>query len=237
MALTPDPSESFAREVDENLRRDQARDFARKNGKWLVLALVLLLAAIGGWMYWQDRQKQQAGDQVEEIAAILQDVGAGSMAAAPARLDALTDADADGVRATASLARAALALQQNDRALAIRTYTAIAADKSLAPPYRDVATLRLTAVEYDSLKPDQVISRLQPLVQPGKPFFGSAGELTAMAMLAKGQKQPAGELFAKIAADSTVPDSIRSRAVQIAGSLGVDASASLPTGLLPAAAQ
>jgi hypothetical protein len=35
-------------------------------------------------------------------------------------------------------------------------------------------------------------------------------------------------MFAKMAADKQVPESIRSRAVQIAGSLGVDATASLP---------
>ena len=34
---------------------------------------------------------------------------------------------------------------------------------------------------------------------------------------------------AAIAADNQVPDTIRSRAVQIAGTLGVDATASLPT--------
>jgi hypothetical protein len=82
-------------------------------------------------------------------------------------------------------------------------------------------------VEFDSMKPDEVIARLKPLVEPGKPFFGSAGELTGMAMLAKGDRGGAGQLFARIAADRQVPESIRNRAVQVAGSLGVDASASL----------
>jgi hypothetical protein len=35
-------------------------------------------------------------------------------------------------------------------------------------------------------------------------------------------------MFAAVAADKQVPGSIRSRAVQMAGSLGVDASASIP---------
>jgi hypothetical protein len=43
-----------------------------------------------------------------------------------------------------------------------------------------------------------------------------------------GRKDEAGRLFAAIAADDTVPDTIRSRAVQIAGTLGIDATASLP---------
>jgi hypothetical protein len=55
-----------------------------------------------------------------------------------------------------------------------------------------------------------------------------------MAMLAKGDKAGAGQLFAKIAADKQVPQSIRSRAVQLAGSLDVDATAAMPVDLTPA---
>ena len=115
-----------------------------------------------------------------------------------------------------------------DGLLALSIYTAMSADKGLEQAYRDLALVRATALEFDALKPDQVISRLQPLAQTGQPFFGSAGEMTALAMLAKGQKTQAGQLFAKLAADKDVPETIRSRAVQIASSLGVDASAALP---------
>ena len=73
MALTPDTSnETFLREVDENLRRDRMRDFAKRYGKWLIAGLVLFLAAIAGWIYWQDRQKQIAANQSEELSAIFQ---------------------------------------------------------------------------------------------------------------------------------------------------------------------
>ena len=95
--------------------------------------------------------------------------------------------------------------------------------------------MRGTSLDFDTLKPDEVIARLQPLAVAGEPFFGSAGEMVAMALLAKGQKPAAAQLFAKIAADDGVPDSLRARAVQVAGTLGVDASASLPTG--PTAAE
>ena len=90
--------------------------------------------------------------------------------------------------------------------------------------------MRGTALEYDAIGPDAVIARLQPLAEPGQPFFGTAAEMVGMALLAKGQRGPAAQLFAKIAADKSVPESLRSRAVQVAGSLGVDASASLPSG-------
>ena len=122
-----------------------------------------------------------------------------------------------------------MAIEQNDRATAIAKYQEIAADTKFAPPHRDLGLIRATTLEFDSIKPEQVIARMQPITKPGNPWFGSAGELTAMAMVKQGKKTEAGRLFAAIAADRQVPDSIRARAVQIAGSLGVDASASMPT--------
>jgi hypothetical protein len=228
LALPSDPAETFVREVDENLRRDQMRDMAKAYGKWIVAGVILFLVAVGGYLYWQSRQQQQAAQESEAISAALDKAESGNVKAGVAELVPVSESASDVNRASAKLARAALALRQNDRKTAIALYQEIAADEGLPQPYRDLATLRGTMTEYDQLKPDEVIARLSPLAEPGKPFFGSAGELVAMARLAKGDRAGAGQLFARIAADPQVPQTIRARAVQIAGSLGVDASASLP---------
>ena len=52
--------------------------------------------------------------------------------------------------------------------------------------------------------------------------------MTALAFLKQNKKAEAGKLFAAIAADKQVPETIRTRAVQVAGTLGVDATASMP---------
>jgi hypothetical protein len=228
LALPSDTAETFVREVDENLRRDQLRDAAKSYGKWIIALIILLLAAVGGYLYWQDRQQKQAIEQGEALSAALDKAGAGNVKAAQAELAPLAGSSNDVVRASAELARAALALRQNDRKTAIEIYGRLAADDGLPQAYRDLATVRGTMTEYDSLKPDQVIARLSPLAVQGKPFFGTAGEMVALAMLAKGDRNGSGQLFARIAADRQVPQTIRSRAVQFAGSLGVDATASLP---------
>jgi hypothetical protein len=228
LALPSDPAESFVREVDENLRRDQLRDAAKSYGKWIIALLILLLAAVGGYLYWQDRQQKQAVEQGEALSAALDKAGSGNAKVAQAELAPLAESSNDVVHASAELAQAALALRQNDRKTAIEIYRRLAADNGLPQAYRDLATVRGTMTEYDSLKPDQVIARLSPLAVQGKPFFGTAGEMVAMAMLSKGDRNGAGQLFARIAADRQVPQTIRSRAVQFAGSLGVDATASLP---------
>ena len=103
----------------------------------------------------------------------------------------------------------------------------IAGDSGLPKPYRDAALVRQTALEFDQMKPEDVISRLEPLAKPGEPWFGTAGELTALAMVKQGKRQEAGQLFAAIARDPGVPQTIRARAVQVAGSLGVDASSAI----------
>jgi len=228
LALPSDPAESFVREVDENLRRDQMRDMAQSYGKWIIAAVILFLAAVGGYLYWQNRQQSQAVADSEAMSTALDKVAAGDLKAAQAELTPLSDSSSDVTRASALLGRAALALRQNDRKTAIDLYKQVAADGGLPQAYRDLATVRGTMTEFDSLKPDEVIARLAPLSQAGNPFFGSAGEMTGMALLAKGDRGGAGQMFARIAADKQVPESIRSRAVQIAGSLGVDATASLP---------
>ena len=227
MAQPPDIGETFLREVDENLRRDQLRDFFKAYGNWLIAGVVLFLAASGGLIWWRQHQVQKAEGQVEELASIYTDIGAGKTGQAPQQLDQLSDSGSKAVRASARFARAALALQQGDTKSAIATYKAIAADSGLPAPYRDAALVRQTALEFDQLQPAEVISRLQSLAKPGEPWFGSAGEMTALALVKQGKRAEAGQLFATIAKDNSVPSSIRARAGQLAASFGVDVSSML----------
>src|SRR3546814_18615749 len=74
-----------------------------------------------------------------------------------------------------------------------------------------------------TLQPQQVVDRLKPLAVEGAPWFGSAGELVAIAYMKMRKPDLAGPLFAAMAKDKDVPQSIRSRARQMAGLLGVDA--------------
>lgn len=229
MALPPDSSDTFLREVDENLRRDRARDIAKRHGKWIVLGIVLFLAAVAGWLYWQERQRQRAGEESEQLAQIYRQIGTGQAKTVAPRLDQLAETGTDVTRASAALAAAAVALEQNDRATAMAKFRAVQTDDGLPQPYRDLALVRMTALEFDQIKPEDVIARMQPLAKAGEPWFGSAGELTAMALLRQNKKAEAGRMFAAIAFDQQVPNTIRARSVQLAGSLGVDASAAMPS--------
>jgi hypothetical protein len=224
LAQPPEYNETFLREVDENLRRDQLRDFGKKYG-WLIgAAVVLFLIASGGFIYWQHYKQQRSEKQVVQFTEVMRNITTGNTASASQQLQELSNSGSKAVRATALFTQAALALQKNDTKSATATYRAVTEDSSLPQPYRDAALLRQTALEFDALQPQQVIQRLAPLAKPGAPWFGSAGEMTAMALIKQGQKAQAAQLFVAIAKDKSVPDSIRARSVQLAGSLGVDAS-------------
>jgi hypothetical protein len=227
LAQPPDITDTFVKEVDENLRRDQIRGFFKENGAWLVLGVILFLAISGGIIWYQQHREQAAEAQVEQLAQVYKDIGVGNTAKVPQQLDDLSESGSKAVRASAMFTRAAFAIQQNDQKLAIATYKKMRDDSSLPDAYRDAALIRETALEFDQLQPQQVIAQLEPLAKPGNPWFGSAGEMTALAMIKQGKNQQAGQLFATLAKDRDVPEAIRNRAIQISGSLGADASAAL----------
>ena len=228
MAQPPDITETFVREVDENLRRDRARDFGKKYAGWLIATVVLFLAASGGWIYWQNYRAGQSEQAVDQLAQIYTSLGKGQVGTAPARLDVLAKDHSEGIRASALFGRAAVAIQQNDTKLAIAKFREIAADEGLPQSFRDLALIRQTALEFDALKPGEVITRLEPLAKTDSPWFGSAGEMTAMALIKQGKTAQAAQMFAAIAKNDQVPDQVRARSVQMASSLGVDVSNAMP---------
>ena len=223
MAIKPADNESFYREVDEELRREQMRTLWERYGKLAILALVLVLAAIAGAIWWKNQQEVRAGKQGQELLTGFDEVATGKKTAAAPRFDALAKSDSPGYRAAALLTKADLAIEANNIDGAAALFQQIANDQSLDQNYRDLAQVRLTHVQFDKLAPQAVIDRLKGLAVAGNPWFGSAGEMVAISYLKLNKPNEAAKIFAALAKDKKVPDSVRSRATQMAGSLGVDA--------------
>lgn len=236
MALAPGQTqESFIREVDENLRRSQAENFAKRYGKWLAVAAVLFLLGVAGYQYWRNQQANQAAANSEALSAVFNDIGQGKDANAPQRLDAIAAKSNDSMAASARLTRAALALQSGDRTTALAQYRSLMEDEGMPQAYRDAATLRLTQMEFDTLKPDEIIARLQPLAVKDSAWFGSAGEMTALAMLKANRRSEASRLLTAIGADRNVPAPIRGRAEQLGSALAIPAAPASASAPAPAA--
>lgn len=238
MALTPDPQQTRAqqlaireaaekdallREVDEAVRQDQVGTVFKRHGLAIGGGLVLALAAFGGWLFWSDYRERQLEERSEKLITTLDKVDAGQIDAADAELAALAAEGSSATAAAAKLTRAAIALRNNRKQEAVALFESIATDADAPQAYRDLATIRAVAVQFDQMKPQEVIDRLKPLATPGNPWFGSAGELVGMAYLAQNKRELAGPLFAAIAKDEKVPQTLRSRTRQLAGVLGYDA--------------
>lgn len=211
----------FLREVDDALREDDALRLARRYGLPLGLAIVAGLAALAGWMAWNNHVTNEVGRKGEEFKIALDQVDAGRYDPAKASLDTITAQGGVGYAAAARLVEGGVALDRKRPDDAAKIFAAVAADAQAPQAYRDLATIREVSAKFDTTPPQQVIDRLKSLAVPGGQWFGSAGELVAVAELKLGRKAEAGALFAAMAKDTGVPASLRRRASQLAAELGV----------------
>lgn len=215
--------EVLLREVDEAYREEQVAELFRRYGKPVGIALAILLAAFGGYLLWNSQREGDLEQQSEELVRSINAIEAGNYDTAAPVLDKLLAEGGDGQRTAARLLQAGVALRQGRDADAARLYGQVRADGDAPQAYRDLATIREIAVAFDGMDKAQVVTRLKPLAVPGNAWFGSAGELLAMAYLEQDRRDLAGPLLAQVAKDEQVPQSIRSRSRQLAGVLGVDA--------------
>lgn len=213
----------FLREVDDALREDELRGFLTRFGKPLAGLIVVALVALAGWLWWTDSQKQAAAERSETFTMALDQLEKGRVDTAYKQLEPLAKDGKGGSQAAAAMLQAGIALEQGRKDEAVRGFAAIAANESAPKPFRDLARIREVGANFDAMKPEDVVSRLKDLAVPGSPWSASAGELVAMAHLRQNKPELAGPLFAAIAKDKEAPESLRSRARQMAGLLGVDA--------------
>lgn len=219
MALTPQSEEAFRREVDEELRRDRLGQAWRRYGRLLLALIIVGLAIFGGYLWWKAEREKAAARAGEELTAAFDALQKRRYADADAKLKALAGQENETYSALAKLTQAARKLDAGDEKGAAASYMAIANDGGVAQPIRDAALVRATAAAFDTLPPRTVIDRLKPLAVSGNAWFGSAGEMTAIAWMKLNQPQKAAAIFAAIAKDKQVPDSLRARAVRISGAL------------------
>ena len=222
-ALTEEARQDvFLREVDEAVRQDAMTHAAKRYGMPVAILVVLVLAGFGGYLWWEHDRTQKAEAASTEFVLALDRLEANQPDSALAKSQPLESSKIAGVRIPAMLLDAGIAQQKGEADKAAKLYEAAIADQETPQPMRDLATLRLVSMQFDKMKPADVIARLESMAIPGNPFFASAAELVGMAYIEQGKPEKAGPLFAQIARDEDAPDGLRARARQIAGLLGSD---------------
>lgn len=226
LALSPTNDAVLLQEVDEAVRRDRLDTIMERYGRWILGAAVAALLAFGGYLYWGHRQEVARGEKAEQLLAALDKAKSGQPTAATAELKTLEGEGNAAYRAAALIEQSNLKAKTGDLKAAAALVAQVAADPKVDQSLRDMALIRQTALEFDTLKPAAIIARLKPIVDAKDPvssWFPGAAELSAAAYYQQGQYDQAGKLYGRIAKIPNLPKTLQSRAIQMAGMLGVDA--------------
>lgn len=208
--------DSFIREVNEEMRRAQAKalwDRYGPIGMAVALAVILGTAAWVAWDYWTQTRANRSGDAFSQ-ALTLANSGKSDEA-----LAAFQSLEKDGYGSYPILARmrAATALfEKGDFAGAVAAFDEVAADGSIPPVLRDMAKLRAGFILVDHGSYEDVTGRLEALTADSQPLRFSAREAIGLAAWKSGNSAEALRLFELIENDQAAPRNVHDRATMMA---------------------
>lgn len=210
-------SDSFIREVSEEVRRDRLFALMRRYGGFAV-ALVVLIVGGAAYNEWRKAQEtataQTLGDSV--LAALENNEPADR---ARAFADIGPDAEGDA-RILLALLEADERLEAGDRDAAAAAYGQVADDADAPIFYRDLAALKRIALLGPELPADDRRRLLGGLAAAGAPFRLLAEEQLALIEIENGETRAAITRLKDIVADAEVTPGLRDRASRLIVALG-----------------
>jgi hypothetical protein len=211
-------------EVDEEVRRDKAVEFWTKHQNLIFAVAVLIVLATAGYRFYEYRRLQAseaAGAAFQQALDLDRD---GKAAEARAALAKVAGDAPGGYEVLARFAGAALTAKSDPKAGAA-AYSALAADTSLDPLFRDAARLREAFARLDAGDAEAAKSELETLATPTGVFRNTARlTLGAIAIQAK-DYATAGKWLDLVAADPAAPASERQSAESLLGVVASNAPA------------
>ena len=200
--------ESLFREVDEEVRREQAKKLWDRYGTYLVavsLAVIVGVAGWKGWQYWQLSRSQAA-------AKVYFNQGADAAGPRDSDLEELARSGPAGYALLARFSLAGELAKTGKRDEAVKAYEAIAADRSVPQAFREAATIRAAYLLADTASSADLSARLADLDKPDSVWRLPIKEIYALAAWREGRYQDAYRLVGEIAADPAAPQGMRQRA-------------------------
>ena len=178
-------SDSFIREVSEEVRRDRMFRLWKKWGPYAIAAIVAVIAGTAAWNWWEHRQREAARELGGEFLE--------AEIASPEQQQQLIERAGGPAETLARLRLAAAYAESGDRREAARLYRKVAASEGLARVYADLARLQAIRLGLPNMDPAEAVSELDPLAAEGAPYRLLALELRAAARLNAGQTDAAHE--------------------------------------------
>ncbi len=222
--------ESIFREVDEEVRAEQFQKLWKKYGAYVsgaAIGVVLAVAGIKGWQYYQIKQAEAASEKYLGAASLLSE---GKKAEAD---KVFADIAANGPAGFSALARFRLAAElakSGSAAEALKAFDEIANASAVDAALRNLARVRAALLAVDSEPLDAVEKRVASLNTTDGAWRHSAREIIAISAFKTGDFTKADRLYNELAADTATPAGLRQRAQLMIGVI----SQKLPSGAKPA---
>ena len=199
------------REVDEEVRRDKANEIWKKYQNWIIAAALLVVAASGGWRWYEYQRRVEAEAANAKYQDALQLSQQGKTQEAEGAFQAIARTAPGGYAALARL-RAAAEASVRDADEGIKAFDVVGADASLDRAFRELARLRAGILTVDKSGFEEARKRLEPLAGTDGIFRHTAREVLALAAYKSENFDAASKWLDMLIADSTTPQSIRQRA-------------------------
>jgi len=197
-----DEEDSFIREVNEELRRENARALWGRYGPILIggaVALVLGTAAWQGYSYWIESKSARIGGTMVKALTLAAD---GQYELSQAELEKVRASDFGAYPALASFRQAAILVEQGEIQAAIQAFDALAGDTKAPEILRNMAILRAAYLLVDHGTLADVEARAKPLATDTAASMRiGAWEALGFAAFKAQELRQAKEYFEQIAAD------------------------------------
>lgn len=210
-------SDSFVQEVTEEVRRDAMYAAWKKYGPWVVGLLLIIIVGTAARAWWTNHQTEQMR---ERGGAYLAAQGIEDSAGSAEAFHALSGETEGDFAALAGLRAGAAFGSAGNVERAVQEYETVAGMAGIDPRLSSLAELRIVMVSADTMEPDEMLERLQPLTMIGAPWRGLALEFEAAALLRKGEKDGAVETLRSLIDADSAPDSAKARAREMIAALG-----------------
>ena len=208
-----DQRDSLAREIDEELRREQLLKLWEQYGTYIIAAAVLIIAGIGGFKYYElpPHHGRRGGRRP------LHGRGPGSRAGQEGRGAEGAGGASRRRRPPAMPCLPACGWLPADReagktAQAAAAFETIAKERGLDPLLADYARLQAAMLRLDSANWTDMQNRLNDLAADGNAWRFSARELLGLAAQKAGKTEEARTQFQRLLGDRNTPPSIGERA-------------------------
>lgn len=206
-------------EVDEDLRRDKATEWWKRNSLYVYAAAAAVVIAVAGYQGWRAYDLNLRSERSESYAEAVNLIEAGNTGQALNVLGALSDPAGEGYELMAAFTRARLAAESGDSETALALWQDIAAESSASPAIRQLASLFAVMHRMDGGDAATLRGELQDLAGPEAPYRFTALELLAGLALREGDTAAAREHLTRITDDPAAPSGSRSRAAELLASL------------------